>query len=502
MAIRSALGATRWRIARQMLTETLLIALAGAGVGLLLARWAVDTVSSVRFETDLPIVWNFAMDYRIFLFTAALAVASGVIAGLIPGLRVARADVADALKAGGRTSQSHARQPLRDALVAVQMAVSLVLLVVAGLFFQTARNAASAPMGFEMKDRLVMAMDTDLRRYDTQRSKEFYRQLLEKVQRLPGVVAADYGRYLPIGFGNDSRGIVTEGQLVQKDTSRNEAFLNAVGPDYFRVLGLPILQGRAFTVNDTEDSPCVAVINEKMAEKFWPGQSPLGRRFQLDDELEKKQLYEVVGVTRVVKFVLPTERPSPGFYIAALQHPRSDQRLHVHVNGDLPGVISAVRGEIQSLDPDMPVWDVRTMEAHMLRGKMRLLDLGTGIVSAFGSIGLVLAAVGLYGVMSFVVGQRTQEFGVRMALGATQHNLLAMILRQAMRKALLGVALGCVAAYGVTRLMANFLLGVSPTDVLTFSLAAAFLLAIAAGSALSPAWRATRVDPITALRFE
>jgi predicted permease len=294
--------------------------------------------------------------------------------------------------------------------------------------------------------------------------------------------------------------VLIQGQTQEKDRSLPDAAMNIVGPDYFKTMGMPILQGRAFTVNDKEGAPLVAVINETMAAKFWPGMEPLGRRFQIGEEKDKT--YEIVGVTRTVKFMLPAESPMPGFYVPTAQRHRSDQALHIHTAGNPAGLVSAVREVLRSLDPDMPVWDVRTLEAHVLRGKMRLFNLGTAVMSAFGVIGVILAAVGLYGVMSFVVGQRTQEFGVRMALGATQEKVLRMILWQALRKAILGAVLGCVAAYGVTRLMANFLVGVSPTDALTFSAVTAFLLSVAAASALAPAWRATRVDPLAALRYE
>jgi len=501
MAIRAALGAGRLRILRQTLVESTLLALLGGGLGLLFAHWPVQMLSTVRPATDLPIRFDFVIDYRMFAFTLGLAVIAGVFSGLVPGLRIARTNLAAALKEGGRTSSQHgSRHRFRDLLVASQVAVSLVLLVCAGLFFRSTQNAARQDMGFDMKDRLIVAMDTEMRLYDEARSRVFYRQLLDRVRAMPGVNAATTSVYLPIGFGSGMREILVEGTVPDAEKALPLAFHNIVQTDYFRTMGMPILKGRAFDDNDTEASKPVAIINSVMAEKMWPGLDPVGRRFSINGT--EGPFREVVGVTRVVKFVLPAERPAPGFYVPFRQNYRSDQVLIVHTQGDPMQLAPVVRAEVQALDPEMPVWDVRSMEEHILRGKMILFHIATAIMAAFGGIGLVLAAVGLYGVMAFLVGQRTHEIGVRMALGATNGRVLGMVVRQGLIKAAFGIVLGLLGAFALARLLTNYLVGVTPTDPLTFAVVTLFLAAVATGASLAPAIRATRVDPMIALRSE
>ncbi len=499
LAIRTALGASRGRILRQSLVESTILAVLGAGFGLLFAIWPINALSSIYIASDLPLSFNFVIDYRVFAFTMLLAVGAGVISGLLPGLRMGRTNLAGTLKEGGRTSSQHsARHRFRDLLVASQVAVCLVLLVCAGLFLRSTQNAARQDMGFDMKNRLVVSMDTELRRYDEARSRVFFRQLLERVRALPGIVSATSSTFLPIGFGSGIREIYIEGSVTEPE-QRPWAYYNTVGTDYFRTMGMPILSGRDFNENDKEDSPKVAIVNEVFAQQFWPGQNPIGRRFRTKQD---GSLYEVIGLTRVVKFVLPAEKPSRGVYFPFQQNYRSDETLTLHTQGDPAQFAAAVRAEVLALDPDMPIWDVRSMEEHILQGKMVLFNIATAIVGGFGLIGMALAAVGLYGVMAFIVNQRTHEIGVRMALGASGRNVLGMVVRQGLLKAGFGIALGLLGAYGVTRLLATYLVGVTPTDVATFSAVTAFLAVVAVIASLAPAYRATRVDPMIALRSE
>jgi predicted permease len=499
LAIRTALGAGRGRILRQSLVESTILAVLGAGFGLLFAVWPVNALAAIRPATDLPLSFDFVIDYRVFAFTMLLAVGAGMLSGLLPGLRITRTNLASTLKEGGRTSSQHSsRHRFRDLLVASQVAVCLVLLVCAGLFFRSTQNAARQDMGFHMKNRLVLSMDTELRKFDEARSRVFYRQLLDRVRALPGVISASGSTFLPIGFNSGTREVHIEGRVTEPE-ERPWAFYNTVDLDYFRAMGMPILRGRDFNENDTEDSPKVAIVNEALVAHFWPGQDPIGRRFRTAKD---GPLLEVVGVTRVVKFVLPAEKPSRGLYLPLRQNYRSDMTLTLHTQGDPMQFVPAVRAEVLALDPDMPIWDVRTMEEHILRGKMILFHIATAIVAGFGLIGMALAAVGLYGVMAFIVNQRTHEIGVRMALGASGGNVLGMVVRQGLLKASIGIALGLLGAYGVTRLLANYLVGVTPTDALTFSLVTAFLALVAVIASLAPAFRATRVDPMIALRSE
>jgi predicted permease len=501
IAIRAALGAGRGRIVRQLLAESLLLALVGAGAGLLLAQWATNAIGSIRFATDLPLSFDFAPDWRVFGYALALAVATGVLAGLFPGWRAGRTNLVATLKEGGRTSswRASARHPFRDGLIVSQVAVSMVLLVCAGLFFRTTLNAARQDLGFQIPGRMVAAMDTSLRQYDEARSQLFYKQLLDRVRAIPGVVSAGTGRYLPIGFGNGVLQFFIEGRPQDKENAPR-AFFNLVSSDYFKTMGMPILQGRDFTERDDATAPRVAIINDAMAAKFWPGDDPVGKRFTVEDSRDKP--IEIVGVTRAVYFVLPAGQPNPGFYLPEPQRHRGDRILHVLAQGDPAALIPAVRAEILALDPEMPIWDVRTLAQHIFEGKMFLFNVGTGMITAFGLIGISLAAVGLYGVMAYLVGQRTHEIGVRMALGASSGQVLCMVVRQGMFKTSIGIVLGVLAAFGVTRLFTFLLVGVTPTDPLTYALVVLFLAAVAVVASLVPAWRASRVDPLLALRCD
>jgi predicted permease len=500
LTIRTALGAGRWRILQQSIVESTMLAILGGGTGLLLALWPVQALSRFRPATDLPISFNFEMDYRVFLFTMVLAVVSGLVSGVLPGWRVGREDLASSLKEGGRVSNLDLpRHRFRDLLVVAQVAVCLVLLVSAGLFLRTTRNAVRQDFGFDIRNRLIMAVDTDLRQYDEARTRTFYRQLLERVRALPGVISASTATFLPIGFGNGVREVRLEGETPDPSRRPSFVYVNVVDTHYFETMGMPLLRGRDFNANDIADSPRVAVINEAMAQKYWSGRDPIGMRFRTAAD---GPLIEVVGITRVVKWVLPAEQPASGFYLPYAQNQRTDMILTVHTESDPMPFVSAVQGELRKLDTEMPTWDVRTMEEHILHGKMILFDIATAIVGAFGLIGIALAGVGLYGVMAFMVSQRTHEIGVRLALGASTQSVLGMVVRQALTKAGIGIAVGLIGAYGVTRLMANFLVGVSPTDFLTFSSVTVFLVIVAVIASIAPAIRATRVDPMIALRGE
>ena len=501
LAIRMALGAGRSRILQQLLTESLLIALIGAAAGVLLALWVTSVLAGIRFATDIPLDFNFSLNLTVLGYALLLAIVSGILAGLMPGLRISGTNLVSSLKEGGTSSQrGSARQRLRDAFVVTQVSVSLVLLVCAGLFLRSALNATRQDLGVQTKGRLVMAMDPELLRYDETRTREFYRQLLERVRTLPGIESAALGRFLPIGFRNGSYEVFIEGRAPLQKNKPDYAMYNIVTPGYFDTIGMPILQGRVFSDNDTAGSKRVAIINKAMADRYWPGQNPLGQRFRLDTE--KGDPVEVVGIVKTARYTLPAESPTPAFYLPHLQTYSSDMVLHVKTSRDAKQTLAAVRAAVLALDPEMPVWDVRTLENHLNNGKMRLYDVGAGLIGGFGLIALALAAVGLYGVMSFLVNQRTHEIGVRMALGSSQGGVLRMVLLNGMRKTALGLALGAPLAIFAARGLRYLLMGVSPADPLTLTSAVVFLAVLTLVSTLAPAWRATRVDPLIALHNE
>ena len=504
MAIRAALGAGRIRIIRQLLTESLILALLGGAFGLVIANWAADYLSSFRVATDLPISFDFSFDYRIFGFAFAIAAAAGILAGLFPALQSSRTDLAVTLKEGGRRGTGGGRHWIRGTLVVAQVAVSLILLVTAGLFVRTAFNATKQDMGFVQENRLLVAMDTEMRQYDDDRGKRFYRELLDNVRSLPGVRSASTARFLPVGFNNGGRDITMEGEVPDPNRKRRFSFYNIVGVDYFKTMGMPIHQGRTFTRNDTvdeeENGRLVVIINDTAAEEYWPGENPLGRMVSISGS--DGPFREIVGITRTVNFTLPSESPHPGIYLPYEQMYRSDLVLHVHTEGNPTQMISAVRAEINRLDPEMPIWDVRSMKDHIQKGKMVLFNLATKVVGSFGVIGIILAAIGLYGVMSYTVAQRTHEIGVRMALGASAPKILGLVLRQGALLTAIGLALGMVGASFLTPSFASMLVGVGPRDLLTFTVVSFALLVVALLACTVPAHRASRVDPMVALRYE
>ena len=508
IAIRAALGAGRIRIIRQLLTESLILAVLGGGFGLIIANWAADYLSSFQIATDLPIQFDFSFDYWIFGFAFAIATTAGIIAGLVPAIQASRTDLAVTLKEGGRRGSAGGRHWIRGALVVSQVAVSLVLLVTAGLFVRSAVNVKEQDMGFVQENRLLISMDTEMRQYDEARGKLFYRELVDRVRTLPGVRSASTARFLPVGFNNGGRDITMEGEAPDTNRNRRFSFYNVVGVDYFKTMGMPILQGRTFTRDDAttgkeenrENSHLVVIINDTAAEEYWPGENPLGKKVSISGS--EGPFREIVGVTRTVKFTLPAESPYPGIYLPYEQMYRSDQTLHVYTEGEPTQMIKAVRAEISRLDAEMPVWDVRSMRDHIQNGKMVLFNLATKVVGSFGLIGIILAAIGLYGVMSSAVAQQTHEIGVRMALGASTSKILGMVLQQGALLTAIGLILGTIVASFLTPFMASMLVGISPRDVLTFAVISIALLVVALFACMVPAQRASRVDPMVALRYE
>ena len=501
IAIRAALGAGRLRIVRQLLTESILLSLLGAASGLLVAKWATDVLSSIRMATFLPIRFDFSFNYVIFGFALLVAVGTGIVAGLVPALQASRIDLHEALKEGGRGSGAGSRQYARRLLVVAQVGVSLVLLICAGLFIRSMWNFSDKDLGFKRENRLLVSVSTGLAGYDEPRGRIFYRELLERVRSLPGVRSATTSGFVPIDVRNAGTNIFAEGRLAAPEEESRGVMFNTVNTDFFRTMGTPIVQGRPFTVDDTESSRGVAIVNEKMAETFWPGQNPIGRRISIKSP--QGPWLEVVGVAKQGTYNLPGERPARYLYLPLEQNYSGMQILQVHAQADPMALLPAVREKVRELDAEMSLFDIKTMETHIRHGKGAVLfQLSSGIVGAFGVIGLVLAAIGLYGVMAYSVSQRTHEIGIRMALGATPGNILGMVLRQGLILTLVGVALGLLGAFALTRSFANLLVGVSPTDPLTFATIAVLLVAVTLVAAYVPARRATRVDPMVALRYE
>jgi putative ABC transport system permease protein len=500
LAMRFALGASRGRMIRQLLTESVLLALCGGIAGLVFARWAAMALMSIRIPTDLPLhLFDLRVDWRVFAFSFLVALITGIVAGLLPALQAHRTDLADTLKVGGRSgggSTGHHR--FRNALVVAQVAVSLLLLACAGFFIRSFQNSANVDMGFRVDHTLMMSVDLGLQGYSEERGQQFYKQISDRVKSLPGVRDASFAAYIPMGYENDIVNVYPDGQPVDNKSSAETSFNNQVQPDYFRAVGVHVIKGREFTEADSATAPKVAIVNETFANKIWPGQDPTGKIFRTEKD---GPAIQVVGLTRTGKYTFLYETPQLFVYFPVVQRYVAAATLMVYSQDDPLRMVGPVRDQIQQLDGSLPVFDVNTMEAHVEYGKPLLpARLGAMLVGAFGMLGLVLATVGVYGVVSYSVSQRTHEIGIRSALGAQRRNVLGMVLKQGMTMALIGTAIGIVLAFLLFRGLHSVLYGVASTDLVTLAAVSSLLLAIAFVASYIPALRATQVDPVVALR--
>lgn len=501
IATRIALGATRWRMVRQLLTESILLAFMGGLAGLLLARWVAMGLLSIQIPTDVPIrLFDLKMDWRIFTFSFIAAMLTGLAAGIIPALQTSRTDLAETLKEGGRSGGGAGRHRMRNILVIGQVTVSLLLLACAGFFIRSFQNSARVDMGFRVENTLLLSMDVGLQGYNEQRGQQFYQQLIDRVKALPGVRAAAISSFIPMGYDNAIVSVYLPEHASSDKSAVETAFSNSVQPGYFGTAGVPVIQGREFTAADTSTAPLVAIINEAFAKKIWPGQDPVGKTFQKE---RNGPVIQVVGLTRTGKYLFLYESPVTYVYFPLAQSYNSTATIFVHTDSDPLRQIEPVREQIRQLDANLPVYGVTSMDSHVRYGKPLLpARLGAILVGVFGILGLALAAVGVYGVVSYSVSQRTQELGLRTALGAQRSDVIKLVLRQGLGLALVGVFIGLVLALVLARAIRAVLYGVTSIDYLTLVLVSVLLFAVAFVATYVPALRATQVDPVDALRHE
>lgn len=502
VAVRLALGAGRWRIVRQMLTESVLLSILGGAAGLLLASWSTSLLAKLLPQsfTGNSIPPDVSPDARVFVYAFLLSVLTGLIFGLLPALQASKPNVIAALKdeqlwfgAGRR------RFSPRNLLVVTQIAVSLLLLITSGLFIRNLRNTQHAQPGFELDNALMMSFDLDLANYNAARGKVFEDQLLARVRALPQVSAASLAESVPLSGGGSKSPLFVEGEPAPDQLDEGSLLShNTVAPDYFRTIGIPFVRGRDFNDRDTASSPGVIIVNETLARRLAPDGNALGKRLRMDSQGD---YLEVVGVVRDAKYDQLAEKPVFFGYRPLSQRHRGAMTLHVRTSTDPLAAVIQVRAEVRALDANLPLTNVETMQEHMrlLLAPARLLAL---LSSALGVLALLLAGIGLYGVMAYVVGSRTREIGIRMALGAQTSGVRRLVIGQGLKLALIGIALGLIAAFGLTRVLQSVLYGVSANDPLTFIGVAVLWLAVALLACYVPARRATRVDPLVALRYE
>ncbi len=497
IAIRLALGASRTRLVRQLLTESVVLSLAGGGVGLLVAAWVNGLVSSIKLPTDIALVFDLRLDWRVVAFTLGVSLVTGVVFSLLPALQASKPEVIPALK-DDTALGGFRRSGLRSVLVVAQVALSLVLLACAGLIVRGLQAAQSMRPGFNPRGAVTLSFDLGLQSYDEQRGRAFQREIVERAKQLSGVRSVTMTQSLPLSIDYSSTTIYAEGQPAASSNDLPLAVPYFVGLDYFRTMEIP-LRGRDFTAQDDKPEARFAVVNETFARKFWPNQDAIGKRFNFNGPSDP--YWTVIGVAADGKYNTLGEEQKPAFYRSMLRTYSSTVVLVARVEGDPHAVLASLRGEVQRLDPSLPIYDAKTLTEHM-QVPLFPARMAAVVLGSFGVLALALAAIGIYGVMSYVVAGRTREIGLRMALGADRASVLRLIVGQGMTLALVGLAVGLLFAFAAARLLTSLLYGVSPGDPLTFAAVAALLASVAFLACYVPARRATRVDPMIALRYE
>jgi predicted permease len=502
MAIRAAMGASRVRLIRQLLTESIVLALLGGAGGVLLGEWASASITSILPVSKLPLRLDFGIDWRVFAYALGAALLTGTLVGLWPALRAGRADVNSVLHGAGRSDTAGiGRHRVRSVLVVAQVGGSLVLLIVAGLFVRSLWSAQRAYLGFDPEHLLNVTLDPKEVGYDQARAENFYRDLEPKIRALPGVQSVSLAFSVPMGTVNDASQVYIQGRVLDPGQQAPVVGNNRVDAPYFDTMRVPLLRGRAFRENDDAKAPLVAIVNQSMARQFWPGQDPIGKRFSLKSA--NGPFAEIVGLSADGKYTFMGWSQEPYFYVPEAQNFTSYRTLQLRSSMPPQTLITLVQSEVRALDPNMPISDVRTMRDSLSgTNGFFLFRVGAILAAAIGLLGLTLAVVGVYGVVSFAASQRTHEIGIRMALGANRRDILQLVLRQGLVLVIGGVLCGVLLALVLTRSMGTILIGVSPTDVLTFVTATLVLGGIGLWACYAPARRAMHLDPMVALRYE
>jgi macrolide transport system ATP-binding/permease protein len=498
IAVRLALGSSRARLVSQLMAESLLVAAVSGALGFLLASWLVDLAVAFKPPVEVPLAFNLHLDYRVLLFTCFVSLATGVLFGLLPSLQATKVDLLTALKDKSSFGGSR-RSRLTSGLIVLQVALSLVLLVGGGLMIRALDRAQTMDLGYEPRNAVEVSFDLRLQGYDRDRGREFQKALLERVRSLPGVQYAGLVDLPPVDLHFSRTSIYVEGQLPEREGTAPRAMISRVGPGYFQAIGTPMVRGRDFGDEDDANAAPVAIVNETFARRFWPGEDPLGKRFSFSNTGSPQ--VEIVGVVRDGKYAGLNEEPQPYVCRPISQSYTGATSLIVRSDGEPRRLLAAVRGEVSQLDPQLPLSSAKSL-VERLAFPLLPARLAASVLGSLGLVALALAAIGIYGVMSYMVSSRTQEIGVRMALGARAADVLRLAIGQGMKLVLIGVAIGVAAAWALTRLMKILLFGISAADPLTYGGVVALLIGVALFACYVPARRATKIDPMIALRNE
>lgn len=496
IAIRRALGASRWRIVRQLLTESVLLALVGGLLGILLAIWGTELLLALAPE-NLPRLSEVRIDGQVLAFTVLVSLATGLLFGLAPALQSSRLGLSEKLKEGDRGSTTgHGR--LRSGLIVSEVALALMLLISAGLLIESFAQLARVQLGFNPESVLTFNITLPDHPYaDRAKADTFFQQVVRRIEDLPGVKSAAASNALPLSGAEEVDDFEIEGQPKPPPGATRSANFRWVTPDYFRTLQIPLQRGRGFAERDKKDAPAVAIIDETMARLYFPGVNPIGQRFK-----GSKRPIEIVGVVGDVRHASQEKKPVPHIYFPHAQRALGDMTLAVRSAGLQPAaLLSAIRHEIEKVDPNVPIAQVRTMQ-QMVSSSVAPARFTMALLSAFAGIALLLASVGIYGVLAYSVNQRRREIGIRMSLGAQRRDVLRLFLGQGMTVTLLGIVIGLGGAWAATRIIRNLLYSVSPTDPLIFLIVSVVFAAVAFIASFFPARKASRLNPIVALRSE
>jgi putative ABC transport system permease protein len=504
IAMRLALGASRWRLVRQLLTESALLSSLGGAVGLLVAIWATKLLLAFKPPLPIQITLDLGLDTRVLGFTLGLSFLTGMIAGVLPAFQSTRPDLMPALKddAPGAGGGGPRRFRLSNVLVVAQVTLSLVLVIGGGLFLRSLQRSQVVDPGFKSRNLLVATLMLELHGYSEPAGRTFFKQLEQRAAALPGVQSVSLASHIPLGLENRLASIAVAGYDAPANNDAMQVGYNIVGPKYFETLGIELLQGRDFNDADDPKKPRVVIVNETMAQRFWPGQDPVGRTLRMADETGPKgPEMQVVGVVKNGKYRSLGETPQPFMHMPFQQNYEPLMSLLVRGPGAPQNMIVPVQREVQALDPNLPFFEVKTLDEHLSIALLpqRIAAVLLGVFSLFA---LLLTSVGLYGVVSYTVRRRTREIGIRIALGAQRSHIIRLVVRQGMLLAFIGILIGLAAAFGLTRFISGMLYEVSATDAVTFGGSALLLTLVTLTASFIPARKATRVDPMTSLRAE
>ena len=495
IALRIALGAGRMRLIRQLITESLVLAAIGGGVSLLLVMWLQQIIPLLQPPGERMLAWHLTPDVRVLAFTVALSLATGVLFGLTPALQSSRPDLIVSLREKAGSRSGIGRSQFRHVLVAGQVALSLVLLIAAGLLVRGIRRAQGISPGFQTSGVLAVSLDLEKFGYDRTRAALIFREITGRLRTLPSVRSVALASTSPTNGRVQSLDVAIEGEQITPPHKPRMIGVRVIAPEYFETLRIALTSGRTFSAADSALAPKVAIVNRAMAKSLWAAKGALGKRFRAEGAT-----YSVIGVAPDVMSRLG-ETPRPQFYVHLEQSPQLNMTLLVSAAIPPESLLATIRHALSSIDGKLQIYSAQTLD-EQLRASLRNSEIGAILATAFGILALILAAIGLYGVMAFTVSHRTQEIGIRMALGATANEMLSMVIRQGLTVSLAGAGIGIVIALGVSRLLTRFVYGLSASDPLTYAVVSVALTGVAVLSSYIPARRAARVDPIDALRDE